>query len=391
MFELFPVRIARGKKELFNRVDRKEHTFYNSDKRKEGRIIIEKVFTSAEHAFWLRAQAKRKRPYWYGTYYLPCSEGLLEKKKRQYPAHYGQERMARYRQDIEDGQMCGDCVNGAIKGAVWSELGTRAAVYKSHDCPDKSADGMFDYCRKLGVEWGGMESMPDEPGIAVRMAGHVGVYVGNGEVVEWRSFRYGCVITRLEARKWLHWYRLPWSDYGEGAQTLPENPENPEKAENALLPGSRLLKKGMQGADVRALQEELTSLGYGLEKYGADGEYGAETARAVREFQKAAGVKQDGIYGPDTHRALMQVRADMEAQSGEEETDREETPEKMVLVTGGKVNLRAGAGTQYEVVTVLRRGMTLKWLATAANGWHAVQSGSMTGWISPKYTEVRAV
>ena len=84
---------------------------------------MEKVFTNIEHARWLREQARLKRPYWYGTYYLPCTETLLTKKAKQYPTHYKSDRMARYRQDIKNGQICGDCVNGAIKGAIWSELG----------------------------------------------------------------------------------------------------------------------------------------------------------------------------------------------------------------------------------------------------------------------------
>ena len=340
------------------------------------------MFTNIEHAKWLRAQAHRRRPYWYGTYYLPCSEELLQKKKKQYPAHYGEGRMARYREDIANGQVCGDCVNGAIKGAVWSELGTRAPVYKSHDCPDKSADGMFEYCRKIGMEWGGMDSMPDEPGIAVRMAGHVGVYVGDGEVVEWRGFSYGCVSTWLDERKWLHWYRLPWTEYVTGSAGSVQ--------EEALLLGSRLLKSGMRGADVRELQEELMSLGYPLEKFGADGEFGKETDGALRAFQKAAGIRQDGQYGPVSHASLMQVRADMEAQAGEGEAEEEQETGKIVVVTGGKVNLREGAGTQYGVASVVRRGMELEWVATADNGWHAVKAGGMTGWISPKYTEVRA-
>lgn len=343
---------------------------------------IDKVFTNEEHAEWLRTQAKKKRPYWYGTYYLPCTEALLEKKRRQYPAHYGEDRTARYRQDIADGQICGDCVNGAIKGAVWSELGKRAPVYRSHDCPDKSADGMFEYCKKLGMEWGGMESMPDEPGIAVRMAGHVGVYVGGGEVAEWRGFRYGCVLTRLNTRRWLHWYRLPWTDYvSEGAV---------EAQENALL-GSRLLKRGMKGADVRELQEELLSLGYPLEQYGADGEFGRETEHAVRMLQRAAGVKQDGQYGPDAHAALMRARAEMEAQTGEDEPDDvQESGSRRVYVTGERVNLREGAGTQYGVASVVRRGMSFDWVATAENGWYAIRSGGMVGWLSPKYSEVRS-
>ena len=89
---------------------------------------MEKVFTNIEHVAWLREQARLKRPYWYGTYFLDCTENLLKKKANQYPNHYGESRMPTYRKHIADGQICGDCVNGAIKGAIWSELGKRKPV-----------------------------------------------------------------------------------------------------------------------------------------------------------------------------------------------------------------------------------------------------------------------
>ena len=209
---------------------------------------MEKIFTNIEHAEWLREQARLKRPYWYGVYYLKCAESLLKRKAAQYPEHYGASRMARYRADIAAGQICGDCVNGAIKGAVWSELGTREPVYKSHDCPDKSADGMFEYCKKIGMDWGTISTMPDVIGLAVRMAGHVGVYVGGGEVVEWRGFAHGCVLTKLQERPWLHWYRLPWTEY-----VSEEKKEDSVRDIGTL--GSRLLKKGRNGEDVRILQQ----------------------------------------------------------------------------------------------------------------------------------------
>ncbi|MBQ1217848.1 MAG: peptidoglycan-binding protein [Clostridia bacterium] len=199
------------------------------------------------------------------------------------------------------------------------------------------------------------------------MAGHVGVYVGDGEVVEWRGFSYGCVSTRLEERRWLHWYRLPWTEYVTGSAGGVQ--------EEALLLGGRLLGRGMKGADVRELQEELVSLGYPLEKCGADGEFGRETEQALRAFQKAAGIRADGLYGPASHASLMQVRADMAAQAGEDEAEEPEKTGRIVVVTGGRVNLREGAGTQYGVASVVRRGMELEWVATAGNGWHAVRAG----------------
>ena len=58
--------------------------------------------------------------------------------------------------------------------------------------------------------------------------------------------------------------------------------------------GSRLLKNGSTGADVKALQELLNQLGAALD---VDGQFGSKTESAVKAFQKKAGIKQDGKYG----------------------------------------------------------------------------------------------
>ena len=65
-----------------------------------------------------------------------------------------------------------------------------------------------------------------------------------------------------------------------------------------------ILKRGMKGDDVRRLQQRLMELGYALHKYGADGEYGSETATAVKAFQRDRGLQVDGIAGEATLAAL---------------------------------------------------------------------------------------
>ena len=65
-----------------------------------------------------------------------------------------------------------------------------------------------------------------------------------------------------------------------------------------------ILKRGMKGDDVRRLQQRLMELGYALHKYGADGEYGSETATAVKAFQLDRGLEADGIAGEATLAAL---------------------------------------------------------------------------------------
>ena len=65
-----------------------------------------------------------------------------------------------------------------------------------------------------------------------------------------------------------------------------------------------ILKRGMKGEDVRRLQQRLIELGYALPKYGADGEYGSETATAVKAFQRDRNLTVDGIAGEATLAAL---------------------------------------------------------------------------------------
>ena len=69
-------------------------------------------------------------------------------------------------------------------------------------------------------------------------------------------------------------------------------------------PPRAILKRGMKGDDVRKLQQRLMELGYALHKYGADGEYGSETATAVKAFQLDRGLEADGIAGEATLAAL---------------------------------------------------------------------------------------
>ena len=66
---------------------------------------------------------------------------------------------------------------------------------------------------------------------------------------------------------------------------------------------SRLLKRTkplMKGEDVRAAQKALIAKGYSCGSSGADGQFGDGTKDAVKRFQKANGLKTDGIIGKDT-------------------------------------------------------------------------------------------
>ncbi len=63
------------------------------------------------------------------------------------------------------------------------------------------------------------------------------------------------------------------------------------------------IRRGAQGAAVVLLQERLIAKGF--VPGGVDGDFGAKTERAVRQFQAANGLKVDGVVGDRTWAVLM--------------------------------------------------------------------------------------
>ena len=69
--------------------------------------------------------------------------------------------------------------------------------------------------------------------------------------------------------------------------------------------GSRNLRKGSTGSDVRELQTKLNSIGYNCGS--VDGIFGTKTLAAVKRFQQAYNLAVDGIVGKNTYKKLAEV------------------------------------------------------------------------------------
>ena len=65
------------------------------------------------------------------------------------------------------------------------------------------------------------------------------------------------------------------------------------------------LSKGDESKAVRALQSLLISEGYSCGTYGADGDFGEFTDKAVRKYQLAKGLDVDGVVGQQTWNKLL--------------------------------------------------------------------------------------
>jgi len=100
------------------------------------------------------------------------------------------------------------------------------------------------------------------------------------------------------------------AQYGHGGSDLiPETPTpvptqtpTPAPLSTPTPQAARTLKKGMNGEDVRKLQEALINLGYLQDK--ADGAFGSNTQSAVVMFQAVNGLSADGLAGAKTQEVL---------------------------------------------------------------------------------------
>lgn len=111
-------------------------------------------------------------------------------------------------------------------------------------------------------ESGPIDEIPEIMGLLVWYSGHIGVYIGGGQVIEARGFDYGVVKTDINDRPWTKWLKCPDIEYTEYAPTAPITPESSK-------------------AEIRWLQWKLNCNGAHLVM---DGVYGPKTAQAVLDF-----------------------------------------------------------------------------------------------------------
>lgn len=257
------------------------------------------------------AKAQLNKPYWYGCFGQTATASLHNSKKKQYPKYYNQNNY-KVVFTSQYGQRVHDCV-GLIKGYLWSDSATSKPVYKSSQ--DTSANGMLAKCKEKGK----IKTIPEIPGVLVFFDGHVGVYEGNGYVIEARGHDYGVVRTKLSSRPWTDWGKCPYITYetsGVSATTKPV--AKPATSTSKTTTKSNLIKEWQKAAMADGFKPPKY-----FAKYGADGEWGSECETVAKNavckklivgykynnltkiIQEAVGVKADGKFGNDTKKAVI--------------------------------------------------------------------------------------
>lgn len=138
-----------------------------------------------------------------------------------FPDWYTPERKAVRLALADKGIRGWDCI-GIIKGYAWNDYHQdNTALYSKEN--DYSTRTLI----KAAKIQGPIEDMPEKPGLVLWKPGHVGVYIGDGQVIDVACVTHATDITHLvggiqqlpiEATAWTHWLEYPEIDYSEGTK-----------------------------------------------------------------------------------------------------------------------------------------------------------------------------
>ena len=165
--------------------------------------------TNLQLVDFCKEAAKKPTLYLWGTYGKVITKSLLTDKVKQYPKRYSATRQEFIKKRINGIFRGCDCA-GLIKWALWTNGDINAQI-KYSSKTDRGTGGLY----SAATEKGAIAVMPEIKGLIVYKEGHVGVYIGNGKVIECTlgARGDGVVETNLKDVKWTHWLKIPEITY----------------------------------------------------------------------------------------------------------------------------------------------------------------------------------
>lgn len=199
-----------------------------------------------------------------------------------------------------DGTRQFDCC-GLFKCFMWHDYHTKNASYYGKTQKDLSCEGLLSEAK----EKGDISTIPEIPGVLVYMKGHMGIYIGNGKVIESTVAKFDGKKGRIyktyfkgdgkncdgKRATWTKWFKSPYLTY--------ENEVKPAK-DNFLGPRG-YIKLGDKGDNVDKISKFMYKTFPAYTSKSALGNYyGPNIQKSIKEFQKRTGLEPDGCVGPLT-------------------------------------------------------------------------------------------
>lgn len=147
--------------------------------------------------------------------------------------NYNRLRYAMYKKVCNMGYRMFDC-SGLVKGILWGATPSLLPKYATNRVKDLNADGLKKICYGLTDKLGDLR-----PGMLLFLPGHVGIYAGNGKVIECTpKWQNGVQYTKLTDRDWRAAGYLPYLEYSK------EDPDSDIDVRMfvSVLPGDNLTK-----------------------------------------------------------------------------------------------------------------------------------------------------
>ena len=166
------------------------------------------VKNNTDLVLWCVRACKNGWGYVYGGYGQLCSEEFLDAQAELFPGDDEAGGNMRTVGEKWNGKRVVDCI-GLIKSYAWYDPESNEIAAGTNGFKDCGANSIWNNV----TESGDISAMPDIPGLAVWMDGHIGVYIGNGEVIEAQGTNEGVVKTKLRSRTWKKWLMIPHIKY----------------------------------------------------------------------------------------------------------------------------------------------------------------------------------
>ena len=210
--------------------------------------------------------------------------------------------------------------------------------------------------------------------VLLNVSHHTAMYCGGGREVEASMDEHGGIggspgdqtgweiqIQNYRNYPWTHVLR--YKDAEEGSAT----------------PAKGYLEKGDKGDAVKEMQKMLICLGYSCGEAGVDGSFGNGSEKALKKFQKAAGIGVDGKYGSKSKKALTDAY---------NKFNKDWKATGTATCTNSGINFRATASSakKWNIFAKVGKGNRFEVDGKKSGKWvHAKLAGAGVGWIHSKY------